>query len=448
MNIHSFLVAPCIACLLFACSSDKGHSADNDGGTSGEGTGGSRTKTGGSRTTTAQGGGHSIPVGTSQGGTTTSGSTTRKTAEDTPDGLLGITASQAKAILDDPAKACAGWAEEPEAEASVVEFMIDVSGSMTKTTASTGTLSKWTVTQTALHDAIDGLPSSLPVGLTFFPNMRLNASNTTRDISACVNTSNDVAIEPLSDTQRTLLTSTVDNMRANSQGATPTHDAYTIALGALRANTDPGQKYIVIITDGQPTQSLGCVGTGMTCTPEPTKPVIEAIAAAKKDDNVKTFLVGSPGSEKNDCTNADVRDWLSAAARAGGTDTSGCDDKGPNFCHFDLSQATDFGVALSDALGSISRSVVSCDYTVPPPPPNETIDKNLVNMIYSDGAGAYSLVLPSSASVCEKGWHFTDSAMTQIHVCAQTCAKLQSNPKASVSLLFGCAQEQITPIMQ
>lgn len=438
MKRQTLLVIPYAACLLFACSSDKGNGAKGDGGA-----GGADNQT----TRTSEGGGNSIPVGTGGGGTP-SGTGTRITAEQTPDGLLGITASEAKSLLADPKTACAGWVGEPEAQASVVEFMIDVSGSMTKTTPATGTLSKWTVTQGALRDAINELPSSMPVGMTFFPNMRLNASAQVRPVDACVDTSDDVTIETLNDAHRTLITTTVDNMRANSQGATPTHDAYTIALAALRANQDPGQKYLVIITDGQPTQSLGCVGTGMTCDPEPTQPVIDAIAAAKEEDNVKTFIVGSPGSEANECTHADVRDWLSMAARAGETATAGCSDQGPNYCHFDLSQASDFGLALSEALGSISRSVVSCDYIVPPSPDQETIDKNLVNMIYNDGAGEYSLVLPSAASTCEKGWQFTDAEMTKIHVCSQTCELLQNNPMASVSLLFGCTQEQITPDIQ
>lgn len=445
MKRQVLFLLPCAAYLLLACSSDKGKDAEGE-----EGTGGANNHS----LSSPKGGGSASLSGAARGGTSgaggggTSGAGSRITAEQTPNGLLEITADEADRLLEDPKTACAGWAGEPEAQASVVEFMIDVSGSMTKTTPATGALSKWAVTQDALRNAINGLPSSLPVGMTFFPNMRLNASSQIRPIEACVDTSDDVAIATLDAVQRTLLTTTVDSMRANTQGATPTHDAYTIALGALRANRDPGQKYLVIITDGQPTQSLGCVGTGMTCTPSPTQPVVDAIAAAEKNDNVKTFIVGSPGSEANDCTNADVRDWLSMAARAGDTATSGCSDQGPNYCHFDLSQASDFGAALSDALGTISRSVVSCDYAVPPPPSNETIDKNLINMIYSDGAGAYSLVLPSGAATCKKGWRFTDAAMTKIHICESTCALLQNNPKASVSLLFGCAQEQIVTAIQ
>jgi len=176
--------------------------------------------------------------------------------------------------------------------------------------------------------------------------------------------------------------------------------------------------------------------------------VVDAIAAAWKNDKIKTFVVGSPGSEKNVSTNTDSRDWLSAAARVGGTDYPGCSDQGPKYCHFDLSTATDFGKALSDALGAIAKTVISCDYTVPSVAAGKTIDTNLVNMIYDNGAGSFSLVLPSGADACQKGWDFTDTSLSKLRVCDQTCSLLQSNPKAKLSLVFGCTQEQIqTPIL-
>jgi hypothetical protein len=424
MRIHFYFALPGMFGLLSACSSANDH---------------------GTQSSSISSGNDSVSINTTTGGSASTGSGTHWTAEQTTDGLLRITAGQAESIIADPATACTGWAEEPEAAASVVEFMIDVSGSMTKVTAATGTQSKWTVTQNAIHAAIDALPSSLAVGLTFFPNMKLNALYTARPSSACVNVADDVAIAPLSDTQRALLTSTVDRIRANPDGATPTNDAYSVALANLRASTAPGQKYLVVITDGQPTQSLGCIGSGMTCTPEPTQPVIDAIAAARKNDSVKTFVVGSPGSEKNDCTNADVRDWLSAAARAGDTDTVGCSDQGPSYCHYDISLAANFGTALAGALSSISKSVISCDYLVPPPNANQTIDTGLINMIYNDGAGAYSLVLEGSEATCEKGWQFADATQSKIHVCDTTCKILQSNPQATITLVFGCTQDQLQP---
>jgi hypothetical protein len=428
MHQGSFLLSAVVALELLACAGQNGSGDEGNGASA------------------AAPGIGSVPVG--QGGTGTAGSTGSMTAEQTQDGLLPITSAQANAILDDPVKACTGWSEEPESAASVLEFIVDVSGSMNSSTATTGGLSKWVVTQRSLHAAIGVLPTALPVGLTFFPNMQLSAAYTSRPVTACVNSKNDIPIAPLSDAQRTTLTTAVDNMGANKNGATPTHDAYNIALGNMRNNTSPGQKYLVLITDGQPTQSLGCIGSGMTSSPEPTQPVVDAVAAAWNNDKIKTFIVGSPGSEENVSTHTDSRDWLSAAARAGGTDTAGCNDHGPLYCHFDLSTATDFGQALSDALGKIAKTVVSCDYSVPSAGAGKTIDTNLVNMIYDDGAGNYSLVLPSGESACQKGWTFTDTTLTRLHVCDQTCALLQSNPHATISLVFGCTQEQIqTPIL-
>lgn len=425
---------------LFGCAQDG--ASDSKGAATTE----LVSSSGGSASHPSTGTGSSLQIG--EAGSGSGNSAALITAEQTQDGLLGITSAQANAILTDPATSCAGWAEEPESAASVLEFIIDVSGSMNSTTAATAGATKWAVTQKSLHNAIDALPSALPVGLTFFPNMRLSAAYTARPVTACVNSSNDVAIAALSDTQRTLLTSTVDGMRVNTNGATPTHDAYNVALANIRTNTSPGQKYLVLITDGQPTQSLGCIGSGMTSSPEPTQPVIDAIAQAYTNDQVKTFVVGSPGSEKNVSTNADSRDWLSAAARAGGTDTPGCSDQGPQYCHFDLSTASDFGKALSDALGTIAKTVISCDYRVPSAGAGKEIDTSRVNMIYDNGAGSYSLVLPSGTSTCQKGWGFTDASLSKLSVCNETCALLQSNPKARVTLVFGCTQNQIqTPLI-
>lgn len=379
----------------------------------------------------------------STGSAGVAGTSNALVAEQTADGLWTITSAQAKAILADPVQACAGWAEEPESAASVLEFIVDVSGSMSSTTEATNGLTKWAVTQDSLARAIATLPSALPVGLTYFPNMRLSAAYTTRAVSACVNTKDDVPIELLSDAQRARLTTSVQSMRVNPNAATPTHDAYDVALDAMRLNESPGQKYLVLITDGQPTQSLGCIGSGMTTSPEPAQPVVDAIASAWKNDKIKTFVVGSPGSEKNVSTNADSRDWLSAAARAGGTDTPGCGDAGPKYCHFDLSTAADFGMALTEALGAIARTVVSCDYSVPSASAGKTLDLNLVNMIYEDGSGNYSLVLPSSVEACQKGWDFTDNSLQKLRVCTQTCSLLQANPHAKISLVFGCTQAQI-----
>jgi hypothetical protein len=39
--------------------------------------------------------------------------------------------------------------------------------------------------------------------------------------------------------------------------------------------------------------------------------------------------------------------------------------------------------------------------------------------------------------------HFTDATNQAIQVCSSTCAILQSNPQASITLTFGCVTNQI-----
>jgi hypothetical protein len=319
---------------------------------------------------------------------------------------------------------------------------------MNEDAPSTNGESKWFVTRRALAQAVADLPASLAVGMTFYPNMSYTESNAARPIGACVNTRSNVDIAPLTEAHQSSMLSTLDRVVANPRGATPTHDAYDVAFGAISTTTQPGERYLVLITDGQPTQRQGCIGEVDMCNPQPTDPIVAAIGAALADHAVRTYVVGSPGSESNVCTGDDVRDWLSAAARAGGTSAAGCSDGGPDYCHFDLSTAEDFGQALSDALGSIARSVVSCDYSVPPPPDGEIIDTQRVNMLYQSGDGSYQIVLPSNATTCTKGWQFLDEGFEAIRVCPETCKLLQSDPKARVNLVFGCTQSEIQVPLQ
>ena len=371
---------------------------------------------------------------------------TGPTAADTTDGTIGIDATQAASLLADPAANCKGWSVEAEAQPVVVEFVIDVSDSMAKPAPSTGGFSKWEVTRTALKNAIAKFPPSFGVGVTFFPNMAVSAGTDPRPVSACVNTANDVALDNATTDQIAKVQGAIDAITINPQGATPTHDAYNIAVEQMRKTTLLGNKYIVLITDGQPTQSLGCIGTGSVCTPLLPAPIIDAITQAQTADSISTFIVGSPGSERNVCTGADVRSWLSQAARAGNTATASCDDKGPTYCHFDLSQTDDFGKSLSAALFAITKSLLSCQYDVPAPPSGQTIDPAKINMIYQDGSGGYFLILPDKGGTCDKGWSFTDASRAKVQICGTSCDLFTNNPQASLAILFGCTQDTPIPL--
>ncbi len=366
-------------------------------------------------------------------------------ASTTADGTVPVDAAAVELALADPVRACQGSAVEAEAEPAVILFLVDVSGSMKYTSPSTGTASKWEVTRDALKTAVQRLPSTYGVGIKFYPNMDIIADTVNaRDPSACVDSSADVALNLATDDQQTKLIGALDAMTPKPAAATPTHDAYKLAAQELANTSLTGRRYIVFITDGQPTQKEGCLGTGIMNYPTPTDPIIASVGDAWTNSEIKTFVVGSPGSEKNEATNADIRDWLSKAARSGQTAADNCKDTAAPYCHFDLSQATDFGQALGDALKKITASVLSCNYGVPTANAGQKLDPTLVNMFFSDGLGNYRLLLPDDLGTCAKGWSYTDSTNSSVQICGDTCKLLQQSSQASLQILFGCQQGQIS----
>ena len=365
-------------------------------------------------------------------------------------GWTDITPEQRTAMIG---TGCAGGSAEPEGAPSILEFVLDVSGTMNGTTGTTGGQTKWEVCADALRTAIAALPDNIAVGFEFFPNMDNGGAVTTpSDHTPCIDHSDDVDPAPLGpagSAQRNALNAALDAVAPEPDGATPTQDALDYAYQVLRQNTSQLSKYVVLVTDGQPTLARGCFGMAAPRNPDDTAPIIADIGNVLTQDGINTFIVGSPGSESNAGTGADVRDWLSAAARAGGTATAGCSDTGnPEFCHFDLTGAADFGTALAGALNTIGDWVVGCDYTLPATAPSgDPIDPDKVNLIYTDGAGQSHLVLPNPDPSCDRGWHYLDPpSYTQIHICGTTCDTIQGDAQASLDLVFGCMPGQV-PVM-
>jgi hypothetical protein len=306
------------------------------------------------------------------------------------------------------------------------------------------------VTTAALKEALAGLPGTTPVGMLIYPYQDGGESSSERDPSECVYFDPMVSVAPLraaGSAQRTALDAYLDGvdgrLHANNYG-TPTHDAYNHALAELAASTFDGSKFMLLITDGQPTYSENCVGDGMTIHPVDEQPIVDAIAAASAQ-GIKTFVIGSPGSEENVSTGADSRGWLSRAAEEGGTATAGCSHSGPNYCHFDMVEEPDFGAGLERALGQIAGQIVACDYTLPIPPAGETLELDTVNVVYTSGDGDLTLLLRDDAPDCEVGWHLTQDD-THVELCTDSCAAVKADEQARLELLFGCATGEIPEI--
>jgi hypothetical protein len=300
---------------------------------------------------------------------------------------------------------------------------------------------KWEVTRDALANAINGLAPSTGVGALYYPNGDTPSSTTSQPVNRCVNTQAMVPVGLLgtaSSPQRQVIRDSLN--RANPANYTPTHDAYHHALEfGLKSFQTSASKFMLLITDGAPTMSLGCIRPRQGVVDMPTDPIIAEIAAAKAA-GIKTFIIGSPGSEKSSESNADMRPWLSRAAEAGGTAQMTCNHAGPNFCHMDMTTAPNFANALASGLKSVTSQISSCVYAIPAPPAGKTLDKGAINLILH-GENQSTLVLPDGQGECSEGWNY--DADGNIVLCPTTCSAVKADPSARVELLFGCASGEV-----
>jgi hypothetical protein len=328
----------------------------------------------------------------------------------------GTSGSSGKAF-----EACAGETAEAEALSVVIELLVDLSTSMLVVAPGTN-ITKWEVTRDAVLSAVDNMPSTTALGATFYPNAGIGDSE-------CYQPEPGVTIDvlgaPGSD-QRAQISDMFNS--EGPQGGTPTHPAYLYSLGLIRETTLPGTRYVLLITDGAPTWGLNCSGDGRT--PIDNEPLIlEAQKAAAR--GIRTFVVGSPGSESA------VQD-LSRMATAGLTARAGCSDDGPTYCHFDMTQEPDFAAALRRALAEIVGATLNCEYPVPPPPAGQELNPNLVNVVFTSSDGDEHEVLQSAAPEdCTSGWRYSDDGNSVI-LCGESCDLVKADPAGSVEVLFGC----------
>ena len=158
--------------------------------------------------------------------------------------------------------------------------------------------------------------------------------------------------------------------------------------------------------------------------------------AAAQGQGIRTFVIGSPGSEDNVSTGADARPWLSRAANAGNTATPGCGDTGPNFCHMDMTQAPDFAAALRSGLAQIAGTLVSCTYELPVPPAGQQLDLSKVNVINTPGGGQPTILPRSDDPNCTDGWYLDSN--NRVVLCSNTCEQVQADTTSSIEVLYGC----------
>jgi hypothetical protein len=280
----------------------------------------------------------------------------------------------------------------------------------------------------------------------YYPNKETGASDTPLEVSACVATEEMVPIAELgvNDHRATVLDSL---NQADTGSYTPTHDAYRYALAqSLMPYETPYPKFMLLITDGAPTRAMNCIGeegNGGNPDDSPTQPIVDEVEGAHQA-GIRTFVIGSPGSEESSSGN-DMRPWLSHAAIEGGTAADACEADGPNFCHMDMTEEPDFSQALTDGLGVVVGQVADvCTFAIPDPPVGETIDANKTNLIVNWSNGSTSLILPDDTGDCTEGWQF--SGADQVTLCPTSCDAAKADIGATVVLQFGCTTDEVINI--
>jgi hypothetical protein len=225
-------------------------------------------------------------------------------------------------------------------------------------------------------------------------------------------------------------------------GDTPTGKALQGGYGELESYvaTTPlpsgGQKVLVLITDGVPTDR--CAANGSYSTNPCVVEAGQELAKAGPSGPILTFVIGTGVFPSGDLTNFDPS-FLGNLAQSGGTGLSGCNPNenttSTNLCYFEVdpTQGSQTGTeqAFEAAINAIRGQVLSCTFPLSLDPEAGTIDPGKVNVTV-DG----NTVLQSSIN----GWSYDDPVdPTEIILNGSACTRLKSEPTASVQIVLGCA---------
>jgi hypothetical protein len=334
---------------------------------------------------------------------------------------------------------CASASVQSELLPSNLLFVLDRSGSMncnppptTKSEACEAkperadakSASKWEITRDALNAAFQLLPASASVGLSYFSN----------DDECGVNSTPSVALGKLDTTQLSALKASLDEVKP--KGGTPIVGATILAYKHLHAlaldHKLDGNSFVVLLTDGQ--QSDQCsdpdqCSDAQACTDLLTQHEVPKAAGPGAD--IRTFVIGAPGSEP-------ARAVLSQIALKGGTAPAGC-DAAAGECHFDMTRQSNFASALTRALTAITNKASNCELPLPKIEKMK-LDPMRVNVVYTPGDGTPARVVPQDTrSSCDtaEGWQYSADA-SKIQLCGEICSSVRTDASARLDVVLGC----------
>lgn len=321
-------------------------------------------------------------------------------------------------------------------------IVLDRSGSMS---GGDGQPDKWGPTKNALKSMMAGADDNLSVGLSPFPKGDFDDGAL---VAACglgfsspqcqalmadggcqdVYTTPAVPVGPLSTTEAQI----AGWLDANGpSGNTPTFRALEAAYAHLGSLTGEGERFVLLVTDGEPTTYQPATGSGMFGIPESNIECKElsdieaaALAAASGTPSIKTFVIGSPGSEG-------AADFLSQVAVNGQTAELGCDPS-TGQCHFQIGTAN-FEQDLAAALALITGTINDCVFQLPT---GDEIDPGQVNVKITTSDGSTIDVYKDTSH--QDGWDYGNLAQTQIVLYGPACEAFKNGEDTKIDIVLGC----------
>ncbi len=190
-----------------------------------------------------------------------------------------------------------------------------------------------------------------------------------------------------------------------------------ILAAVAEAAAHPGDAAaVLLVTDGQPQGPAAMCGG---VDPEDPQAIAD-LAAAGVQYGVRTFVIGLPGVDQA---------IANQIAAAGGTDAA------------ILVGANDVKTQFQAALAKVRGEALPCEYLLPDEVAGGTVDKGLVNVLYTKTGGEPAIV-PYDPTCAGEGWRYDDASNpTRILLCKTTCGEVRSDATAKIQILLGCKTE-------
>jgi hypothetical protein len=358
---------------------------------------------------------------------------------------------QQQGVQGDPKRVCSQLVGQSNCDArsyaspqlpSSVLFVVDRSGSMSCNTPPTQSVdsceadpkrldpskpSKWEITIGALDEAFAGLKgSAAAVGLSMFST----------DGFCGVDSTPIVGLDAVTTAHLGALS---DAMHSNQPaGGTPIVGSLISAYHHLHEELHAaGNRYVVLITDGA--ESCGTLGdeSNKADLSAARDRLLQMEVQKARDANIRTFVVGSPGSEN-------ARGFLSELAFRGGTARSpSCVHGDPNAangdCHYDLTTQQDFAAVLRSTLGQISGQARGCEFQTPGG------GSSMLNVQVSSHGGS-PMCFNMDPRPCDggaNGWQFPKASdgtpdTSRVVLCGPACDMIKQDPTSIVDVILGC----------